>query len=45
MVFGVLKDSKVGEYRVIITPLEVATIKADHHTVLVQRDAEYACRI
>lgn len=39
MIFGVLKDRKVGEYRVIATPLEVCTIKADGHTVLVERDA------
>ena len=39
MVFGVLKDKKVGEYRVIMTPLEVAAIKDDGHTVLVQKDA------
>jgi len=39
MVFGVLRDKKVGEYRVIMTPLEVAAIKDDGHTVLVQKDA------
>ncbi|MFS0576451.1 alanine dehydrogenase [Sporosarcina sp. 179-K 3D1 HS] len=39
MIFGLLKDRKVGEYRVIATPLEVSTIKADGHTVLVERDA------
>jgi alanine dehydrogenase len=39
MIFGVLKDNKVGEYRVIMTPLEVAAIKDDDHTVLVQKDA------
>ncbi|MDV6379013.1 alanine dehydrogenase [Sporosarcina sp. GW1-11] len=39
MIFGVLKDRKVGEYRVIATPVEVSTIKADGHTVLVERDA------
>lgn len=39
MVFGVLKDKKIGEYRVIMTPLEVAAIKDDGHTVLVQKDA------
>ncbi|WJD79531.1 alanine dehydrogenase [Priestia megaterium] len=39
MVFGVLKDKKVGEYRVIMTPLEVAAIKDHGHTVLVQKDA------
>ncbi|WP_456363121.1 alanine dehydrogenase [Priestia aryabhattai] len=39
MVFGILRDKKVGEYRVIMTPLEVAAIKDDGHTVLVQKDA------
>lgn len=39
MIFGVLKDIKVGEYRVIATPLEVGTIISDGHTVLVQKDA------
>ncbi|PIC78103.1 alanine dehydrogenase [Sporosarcina sp. P19] len=39
MIFGTLKDRKVGEYRVIATPLEVGTIKADGHKVLVERDA------
>jgi len=39
MIFGVLKDRKVGEYRVIATPLEVGTIISDGHTVLVQKDA------
>lgn len=39
MVFGVLKDIKNGEYRVIATPSEVASIKADGHTVLVQKGA------
>ena len=39
MIFGVLKDRKVGEYRVIATPLEVGTISSDGHTVLVQKDA------
>ena len=39
MIFGVLKDNKVGEYRVIMTPVEAAAIKDDGHTVLVQKDA------
>ena len=44
MVFGVLKDIKVGENRVICTPVEVATIVAAGHKVLVQKGAgEGAC--
>lgn len=39
MVFGVLKDIKSGENRVICTPVEVASLIADGHTVLVQRGA------
>jgi len=39
VVFGVLKDIKVGEFRVIATPTEVSTIKDDGHTVLVQKGA------
>ncbi len=39
MVFGVLKDIKNGEYRVIATPSEGASIKADGHQVLVQKGA------
>lgn len=39
MVFGVLKDIKKGENRVIATPVEIASIVADGHTVLVQKDA------
>ena len=39
MVFGVLKDIKIGENRVICTPIEVASIVAAGHEVLVQRDA------
>lgn len=38
MVFGVLKDIKEGENRVICTPVEVASIVAAGHTVLAQRD-------
>ncbi|WP_368901304.1 alanine dehydrogenase [Oceanobacillus oncorhynchi] len=39
MIFGVLKDNKIGEYRVVLTPVEAAAIKEDGHTVLVQKDA------
>ncbi len=39
MIFGVLKDIKNGEYRVIATPSEVASIVEDGHNVLVQKDA------
>ena len=39
MKFGVLKDIKNGEYRVIATPAEVSTLRADGHEVLVQRGA------
>ena len=39
MIFGVLKDIKEGENRVICTPVEVASIKAAGHTVLVQSGA------
>lgn len=39
MVFGVLKDIKEGENRVICTPLEIASIVAAGHTVLVQSGA------
>ncbi|WP_291636287.1 alanine dehydrogenase [Clostridium sp.] len=39
MIFGVLKDIKVGEYRVIATPVEVASIIQDGHIVLVEKDA------
>lgn len=39
MVFGVLKDIKNGEYRVIATPSEISSIVADGHTALVQRGA------
>ncbi|MEK4299471.1 NAD(P)-dependent oxidoreductase [Oceanobacillus sp. FSL W8-0428] len=42
MIFGVLKDKKIGEYRVVLTPVEAATIKEDGHTVLVQKDAGLA---
>jgi len=39
MIFGVLKDIKNYEYRVIATPSEVSTIAEDGHSVLVQKDA------
>ena len=39
MIFGVLKDIKEGESRVICTPMEVASIVAAGHTVLVEKDA------
>lgn len=39
MIFGVLKDIKNGEYRVIATPSEVASIIEDGHKALVQKDA------
>ena len=38
MVFGILKDIKEGENRVICTPTEVASIVAAGHTALAQRD-------
>lgn len=38
MVFGILKDIKEGEYRVICTPVEVASIVAAGQVVLAQRD-------
>ena len=39
MIFGVLKDIKEGENRVICTPVEVATIVSAGHTVYVQKGA------
>ena len=42
MRFGVLKDIKNGEYRVIATPAEVGTIVGDGHDVYVARNAGYA---
>ncbi len=39
MKFGVLKDIKVGEYRVIATPAEVSMIVGDGHEVYVQKGA------
>ena len=38
MKFGILKDIKEGENRVICTPLEVASITAAGHSVLCQKD-------
>lgn len=38
MIFGILKDIKIGENRVICTPTEVASIVAAGHTVLAQKD-------
>ena len=39
MIFGVLKDIKEGENRVICTPVEIASIVAAGHTALVQKGA------
>lgn len=39
MVFGLLKDTKKGEYRVICTPLEIASIIGSGHKVLVEKNA------
>ena len=39
MRFGVLKEIKNGEYRVILTPLEAAALIADGHEVFLQHDA------
>ena len=36
MIFGILKDIKEGENRVVMTPVEVSTIVADGHKVLAQ---------
>lgn len=38
MTFGILKEIKEGEYRVICTPAEVSSIVAAGHTVLAQHD-------
>ena len=38
MIFGILKDIKEGENRVICTPIEVASIVAAGHTVYAERD-------
>jgi alanine dehydrogenase len=37
MVFGILKDIKEGENRVVATPIEAAVIAGDGHRVLAQR--------
>jgi alanine dehydrogenase len=37
MNFGILKDIKTGESRVLTTPVEVASIVADGHNVLAQK--------
>ncbi len=39
MKLGLLKDSKEGEYRTILTPIEVSTIIGDSHEVYVQAGA------
>ena len=39
MTVGILKDIKVGENRVIATPVEIASLKADGHEVYVQKGA------
>lgn len=39
MKFGVLKDTKEGEYRVVATPAETSMILRDGHTVYVQKGA------
>lgn len=42
MKFGVLKDIKNGEYRVVATPTEVSAIAADGHEVYVAHNAGLA---
>ena len=39
MNIGLLKDTKTGEYRTILTPLEVGTLVSDGVEVYVQKDA------
>lgn len=39
MKVGILKDIKVGENRVIATPIEISSLAADGHEVLVQKGA------
>ncbi len=39
MIIGLLKDTKPGESRTIITPVEVQELAADGHRVLIQRKA------
>lgn len=41
MKFGVLKEIKDGEYRVVATPAEINTLVKDGHTVYVQKAAGY----
>ncbi len=43
MIFGILKDCKEGENRVICTPLEVSTIVSNGHTVLAQSRCGEGC--
>ena len=38
MIYGILKDIKEGEFRVISTPSEVKTIVAAGHEVWAQKD-------
>ena len=42
MIFGILKDIKEGEYRVICTPMEVRSIVAAGHEVWAQHDCGLA---
>ncbi len=39
MIIGILKEIKSGEYRVILTPVEVAQLIEDGHVVFVQKGA------
>ncbi len=39
MKFGLLKDIKDGEYRVVATPIEISTIVSSGHIALVEKDA------
>lgn len=41
MLLGVLKDIKIGENRVVLTPSEIATIINDGHEVYVEDNAGY----
>ncbi len=45
MKFGVLKDIKNGEYRVIATPAEIHTIASDGNEVFVQHNAGLAAAL
>ena len=38
MIYGILKDTKAGEYRVVTTPHEVKSIVAAGHEVLAEQD-------